>query len=166
MPSIVEGIGIRSALEADAACIASILIATGWFEYVAAAAQEEAIQRIASHIELCLVGKSHSVYVAETGNGEVVGYVSVHWLPSLFLPAPEGYLSDLFIEATHRGKGIARELLAVVEREAKDRGASRLALITNRNREAYRRRFYSKMGWIERDNMANFVFDLSTADQC
>jgi hypothetical protein len=43
--------------------------------------------------------------------------------------------------------------------DAEARGCSRLNLLNGRQRESYRREFYEKNGWRERD-MASFVFDL------
>ena len=103
---------------------------------------------------------SHSIYVAETAQYGVIGYACVHWLPYLFLPGPEGYLSELFVEQTHRGKGVGKQLLNSIVTEAKHRDCSRLMLITSRGRESYRREFYLKQGWVERDGMANFVLRL------
>ena len=103
---------------------------------------------------------SHSIYVVETAQFGVIGYACVHWLPYLFLPGPEGYLSELFVEQTHRGKGVGKQLLNSIVTEAKHRDCSRLMLITSRGRESYRREFYLKEGWLERDGMANFVLRL------
>ncbi|HEU4616533.1 MAG TPA: GNAT family N-acetyltransferase [Gammaproteobacteria bacterium] len=116
--------------------------------------------RVERLLAACMNGGDHSVHVAEDSNGEIVGYASVHWLPTLFLPDPEGYVSELFVAEAHRGRGVGRALLDTIVSEARARACSRLMLITNRSRESYVRRFYSKAGWIERDGMANFVLEL------
>lgn len=51
----------------------------------------------------------------------IVGYIAVHWLPYLFLPAPEGYVSELFVSESVRGQGIGTQLLETVTIEAKRR---------------------------------------------
>jgi len=153
-------VNVRLAHETDASSVAKILRATGWFEHLAAEAAVETESRIKRHIGLCRSDDSHSVYVAENEDGIVVGYASVHWLPYLFLSGPEGYISELFVDETHRGKRIGKMLLEAIVYEAKTRGCSRLMLITSRNRESYKRKFYSKQGWAERDGMANFVFKI------
>jgi GNAT superfamily N-acetyltransferase len=109
------------------------------------------------HLDLCRSGESHNVYVAEN-SGAILGYVSVHWLPYLFLTGPEGYISELFINEQARGKGIGTRLLEKVKEEGAKRGCSRLALINNRGRESYSRGFYEKQGWTERKEMANFIY--------
>ena len=86
-----------------------------------------------------------------------MGYGSVHWLPYLFLQGPEGYVSELFVRESARGQGIGRELLKVIETEAKARGCVRLSLINLRSRESYTRQFYVKAGWEERPDAANFI---------
>lgn len=158
-PVMLE-IAIRPMRTSDAPHVAQILRATGWFEHMANETVERTESRIENHIALCHGQRGHSGYVAEVRNGNVVGYALVHWLPSLFLPSPEGYLSDLFVHDAFRGIGIGRKLLDVAVQEAKNRGCSRLSLITNRSRETYGRGYYRKAGWVEREGMACFVFTL------
>ena len=78
--------------------------------------------------------KFTSIYVAEAEAGDLLGYVSVHWLPYLFLPGPEGFVSELFIRKTARGQGVGTQLLQTVQTEAEQRGCSRLSLLNNRDR--------------------------------
>jgi GNAT superfamily N-acetyltransferase len=115
--------------------------------------------RINHHLMLCNVDESHSIYVAE-GNSGIVGYVAVHWLPYLFLPAPEGYISKLFVHESARGRGIGTQLLEVVKAEAQGRGCSRLMLVNSRSRDSYKHKFYERQGWEERQDIANFVYAL------
>lgn len=150
----------RPMLQSDATHVARILRATNWFGHMAVETVDETRLRIERHIHQCRVNGAHSGYVAELTNGNVVGYALVHWLPSLFLPSPEGYLSELFVEEAYRGNGIGRRLLDAVVAEAKDRKCSRLSLIANRTRESYRRKYYLKAGWLERDGMAVFALVL------
>jgi GNAT superfamily N-acetyltransferase len=103
---------------------------------------------------------SHSVFVAESADGRLTGYVSVHWLPYLFLRGPEGYVSELFVSEDHRGNGIGSGLLDMVTREASDRGCVRLMLVTVRTRDSYVRGFYTQRGWVERSEVANMVYEL------
>lgn len=148
---------IRPAGDADASAITHILRSTGWFESMMAEPSQATESRIQHHLKLCLADHSHSVYLAEHRDGSVVGYVSAHWLPYFFLSGPEGYVSELFIEEAYRGRNIGKRLLKEVVREAKERACSRLMLVTSRSREAYRRKFYAKDGWQEREDIANFI---------
>ena len=97
---------------------------------------------------------------ARAGDGGLLGYTTVHWLPCLFLPSPEGYVAELFVSQEARGQGIGRTLLDEVVEEARRRGCSRLQLINFRQRESYARGFYAKNGWEERPDAANFALSL------
>ncbi|NJR65920.1 MAG: GNAT family N-acetyltransferase [Leptolyngbyaceae cyanobacterium CRU_2_3] len=80
--------------------------------------------------------------------------------PLSFLLAPEGYVSELFVHESVRGQGIGTQLLEAVKAEAESRGCSRLLLVNSRSRDSYKRKFYEKQGWQEREDMANFVYRL------
>jgi GNAT superfamily N-acetyltransferase len=147
---------IRPAELSDAGAIAAILRELPWFESASKEPPEATGERVARLMAMCQRDSSHTVLAGEC-EGAVVGYASVHWLPYLILPAPEGYVSELFILASHRGQGLGKMLLDAVEHEARLRGCSRLSLLNGRHRESYAREFYRKIGWTEREAMANFV---------
>lgn len=151
---------LRKAFPDDAPALGGILRETGWFATLQAEPPAGDAQ-ITANLEPYLQDGSHSMYVAEDPAGQVVGYIAVHWLPYLFLPGPEGFISELFVSAAGRGQGTGGRLLQVVEQEARSRGCFRLSLLNGRQRESYRRRFYQKQGWEERPGMANFIFWLS-----
>ncbi|MGB8213149.1 MAG: GNAT family N-acetyltransferase [Anaerolineales bacterium] len=156
-------IEIRKAEQSDVPAIAKILRELGWFAHITTETPAETQAHIARQLVLCQTDDSHLVFVAEAANGEVVGYVSVHWLPYLIHTGPEGYVSELFINNSSRGQGIGSRLLETVESEAIRRGCTRLALLNMRQRESYQREFYSKHGWEERPQAANFVKVLQDA---
>ena len=151
---------IRKAKQEDAPGISRILHALNWNEHLREEPIQELEQRVKEHLELCNKDDSHSLFVAENSDGKVIGYAAVHWLPYFILKGPEGYLSELFVANSERGKGVGSQLLEVVKEEAMNRGCSRLSLINIKRRESYRRGFYNKCGWIERNDAANFVFQL------
>jgi GNAT superfamily N-acetyltransferase len=153
-------IKIRKANVKDAPAIAEILKSAAWAVYTTPSPHNSTAENIAREIKLCNADKSHSIYVAENADGALVGYVSAHWLPYLFLDGPEGYLSELFIDEACRGNGVGTKLLKAVESEARERGCSRLLLINSRKRESYQRSFYRKKGWKEREEAVNFVYNL------
>jgi GNAT superfamily N-acetyltransferase len=154
---------IRKAVPADAPSIAELIRSLGYFGFISAEAADATAGRTLKHLLMCLRDDSHMVLVAVKPEGRVMGYVSVHWLPYLFLPGPEGYISELFIHSDFRGQGIGGRLLEAVRGEAVQAGCARLMLVNLRERESYQRQFYSKHGWKERPAMANFVFDLTGA---
>lgn len=151
---------IRPALPDDAPAICGILRELDYFTHIVEASPEEATDRVARHLELCEADDSHTVLVAEKETG-VVGYAAVHWLPYLLLPGPEGYVSELFVRESERGRGIGTALLKAVIEQAQDRGCYRLMLTNGRDRPAYRRGFYKERGWTERPDIANFVLLLT-----
>jgi GNAT superfamily N-acetyltransferase len=151
---------IRKAKVEDADGIVEILKQAGKSVYSMPTPYVATTEQVAAQIRMCHADKSHTVYVAENDGGRIVGYVGAHWLPYLFLDGPEGYLSELFIDESCRGNSIGTGLLKAVESEARERGCSRLLLLNSRARESYRRSFYRKKGWTEREEAANFVYNL------
>lgn len=152
---------IRPAQFADAAAITALILELGQFgHHFAGLSDAGAQQRVARLLEQCLSDASHSVYIAVGATGALVGYTAVHWLPYLFLPGPEGYVSELFVAEAARGSGIGSRLLQAIIQEARARGCSRLSLLNMRDRESYERGFYMKQGWQERPDAANFILRL------
>jgi GNAT superfamily N-acetyltransferase len=151
---------IRIAQFSDCPALADLLREVGWFEAINSKSPAEAAEHLELHLADCLADESHSVYVGVDESGEVLGYVSVHWLSYLFLPGPEGYVSELFLRPSARGQGLGASLLETVKAEARERGAYRLSLLNNKSRESYERGFYQKQGWVERPIMSNFIYRL------
>jgi len=151
---------IRKATASDAEALATLIRGIGWFERFNAEPFDAARDRLASHLDMCTADDSHSIYVAVNASEGLLGYVSVHWLPYLFLRGPEGFVSELFVQDAQRGIGVGARLLETVVQVARARGCSRLQLINFRHRESYQRQFYTKQGWEERPLAANFVLRL------
>jgi N-acetylglutamate synthase-like GNAT family acetyltransferase len=149
---------IRKAGTEDAPAIAEMLRALGLFAHLAIEAPQTTLERVTRHLALCNADSSHSVFVAHNPAGELVGYGAVHWLPYLILTGPEGYVSELFVPESCRGRGVGSQLLKVMQAEARERGCSRLMLLNIRKRESYQRKFYLKQGWEEREEAANFIY--------
>ena len=152
---------IRRAQAADVDTIADLLRNLNYFHRLEGQSQEQVRAQVRRQLGLCLGDDGHSIYVAAAGDAPLLGYVAVHWLPYLFLPGPEGFVSELFVAETARGQGVGTRLLQAVKEEARVRGCARLSLLNMRERESYQRGFYSKDGWEERPDAANFVFDTS-----
>ena len=150
-------ITIRKALSSDAKSIAELIQEIGWFPDFGENLSVSTIERVAQHIDLCTSDNSHTIYIAAKKE-EIIGYVNVHWLPYMFLSGPEGFISEIFVKPNHRQNGVGKKLLSSVEAEAKERGCSRLMLVNSRERESYKRDFYTKVGWEERTQIANFVY--------
>lgn len=152
---------IRDSTSADAVGIAEVLRSIDWLTRFQEQSLETVTQQVYEMLLVCFRDDSHAVYVAEEAmTGGVLGYGVVHWLPYPVLAGVEGFVSDLFVRADSRGRGVGTELLARIKQEASERGCCRLSLLNARGREAYERGFYRKAGWEERDGMANFVLRL------
>ena len=144
---------IRPAVAADGPAIAVLLEALGDLPMLAG----EDVAAVASrHVPVAVASPDTTLLVVEGDDG-LIGYANVHWVHDLFMPGPEGYLSELFILESHSGRGIGSEVLGVIEAEARDRGAFRLSLLNAKRRASYERRFYERHGWVERPEIANFV---------
>ncbi|MGI9185918.1 MAG: GNAT family N-acetyltransferase [Gaiellales bacterium] len=144
---------IRPARAQDAPAIAELLEALGDLPMLA---DEDVAAVAARHVPLAVASPDTTLLVVEEPSG-LIGYANVHWVHDLFMPGPEGYLSELFILESHSGRGIGSEVLAVIESEARERGAFRLSLLNAKRRASYERRFYERHGWVERPEIANFV---------
>jgi len=103
-------IKIRNVQVQDAEEITGIIRQVGWFEHLKSETAQATKERVRKHIAACLANDSHSAFVAENENHEVIGYSSVHYLPYFFLSGPEEYVSELFITEKARGKGVGSAL--------------------------------------------------------
>ncbi len=149
-------IAIRKATTSDAPALARFVKDLGMFSWMNEDDPPSFRDRVAAHLSHCLADESHTVYVARREE-DLIGYAVVHWLPYLILRGPEGYLSEFFVREEARGARAGTSLLAEIRREAIRRGCSRLSLLNNRSRASYQRGFYSKHGFEERADMANFI---------
>ena len=153
-------VAIRDARPEDASGVDHVLRSLGWFTHLDAVSSEETQARIAGVVaEKCAVGGDHTLLVAESSARGVVGYLFVHWLPNLIFGG-EGYVSELFVLPDARGQGIGTALLDEARRRGIARGCQRLTLFNRRERESYQRGFYTKHGWVERDDAALFMYYL------
>jgi ribosomal protein S18 acetylase RimI-like enzyme len=85
------------------------------------------------------------VFAAERA-GAVVGMVTAQLLVSTAEGAPSVVVEDLIVERRARGCGVGRALLRAVEGWARQRGATRLQLLADRE-NAPALAFYEATGW-------------------
>lgn len=151
---------IRLACLEDAPALADLLREIGYFATVNAETPAATRERVSRHLALNLADDSHTVYACLSADKALLGYLSVHWLPYLIHSGPEGYISELFVRDSARGQGVGSALLAAAVTEARRRGCGRMALVNMRFRDSYLRGFYTKHGWQEREDAANFILTL------
>ena len=89
------------------------------------------------------------VLLAIDESEQVVGLMSLSHRPQLRLAGEILSIDELAVLNTARGRGTGQRLLEEARRLAKEIGAKRIELHTNRNRESYRRQFYLKNGFTE-----------------
>ena len=98
--------------------------------------------------------KSDSVIFAAGSMSQLTGFIQMY--PSHSSVAMQGIwiLNDLFVDRSHRRKGIARQLLQRAKQHAQETGAVRIALATQiENRAA--KNLYEKLGYI-RDELFDY----------
>ncbi len=150
---------VRRAITKDAIHMANILREIGWSERRNSLPMEEVSGPIAGLIEH--VGKDnegHTVLVVEDENGEVLGFINVHWIPFVMLGSFEGYVSDVFVSPKASGRGVGSLLLESIMKEGENSGCMRLMVTNGKEKLSYKSGFYKKMGWTERPKVANFVY--------
>jgi len=114
------------------------------------------VQQARDAVCACIGDRSRDLIVADC-DGQVVGYVAVHWIPFPMLRGQEAYVSDLLVRHDWRGHGVGRRLLAVTEDRARARGCVRIMLNNRKTEEAFARSFFAQAGFRERTEYANFV---------
>jgi len=151
---------IRPARREDLGAIVALWRDLDWLNWIREADPSRIESVMAKRLAESQADDSHLALVAEDGQGQVLGYAAMHFLPCFMMPGPEAYVSELFVAADARGQGVGQQLLRHLEDTAQERGCARLMLITLRDRESYQREFYKKQGWQERPVIANFVRNL------
>ena len=127
---------IRSATEGDVELITAL---SGELGYPASA------EDVARRWLAISAAAGHAVYVAETADGSVVGWI--HVFGALRLESePFAELGGLVVAEVHRGRGIGRLLCERAARWARDGGFRALRVRTRAERAATHR-FYRHIGF-------------------
>jgi GNAT superfamily N-acetyltransferase len=144
-------VDLRQARAGDGRAIAQVLADHDRFE-----GRLDDLAAAASRIE-SLLPDAHdplrTLLVADEGLEGVVGYA--HWQVTypVFLDGPSLYLTELFVAARVRGRGIGSLLLEAVHAEAAALGAARVELVQVRDTDAHRRGFYRDRGYRNADHL-------------
>ena len=147
---------IRQATPDDADALAAVIHGLGGFRAFEGASADDVRVAVRDNLAATLAGGGSTLLVAEDDDG-VFAWAQAHWLHDLFMPGPEGYLTELFVAASHQGRGVGTALHDLLVAEARRRGAYRMTLLNGRHRDSYARGYYARLGWEERDGMASFA---------
>lgn len=101
-------------------------------------------------------GDNALLLVAEL-SGKVVGYIHGEIVNYLLFAGHEMLVSELFVRNQCRGKGVGTALISAIEAEAVKRKCFRVSVLNSRERESYRRGFYTDLGYEESSHMAHFI---------
>lgn len=109
-------------------------------------ARDKAERDIAALLPEGRVPEGHHLFVIENGGGEPVGRL---W----FAERPRGsetvaWVYEISIDEAHRGRGLGREAMVLLEREARTRGYPAIALNVFGGNEAARA-LYRSLGYAE-----------------
>lgn len=151
----------RQAGSDDASAIAAVLHDSD-LKSIRGESPETTAENVAGNLQQVMDGESSAVFVAETPDNQLAGYCAVHHVPFVFLPGGEAYISELFVRPQWSGQGIGSKLLELAIEAARRWGCARVSLLNRRDRESYRRGFYAKHGFQEREQLANFVLPLNS----
>ncbi len=94
-----------------------------------------------SHDDACLL-------IAEGDEGQVLGFISLHFIIQLAFEGDFCRISYLCVDANARGQGIGERLVQAAEQHARARGCDRLELHCDERRTAAHR-FYTRLGYQE-----------------
>ena len=141
---------IRAAEEKDLPSIHILLSELGYDSVDADLLKETWKQIISS--------KKMGIVVAEI-ESKIAGYLAYSFKPQLRLCGLSMEIDELSISEIFRGSGIGTSLINEAKNIAKSNQAKRIILSTNRDRESYKRSFYTKNGFQEK-NSAWFNMDL------
>lgn len=97
-------------------------------------------------LALMLTDLERRVVLVAEQEGSVVGMATVQLVVSTAEGGPAGLVEDLVVDPAHRWRGTGRRLVEAAEGWARDRGATRLQLLADRENEPALR-FYVRIGW-------------------
>jgi len=129
-------IAIRPATGEDAEAIAALSSPLGY---------PSAAEKVRSRLESLLHRPDDAVWVAETAEARVIGWVHVS-VRRLVENDPEAEIGGLIVDEEHRGSGAGRLLMERAEQWARAQGLPSVYLRSNVLRQAAHA-FYTKLGY-------------------
>jgi ribosomal protein S18 acetylase RimI-like enzyme len=102
---------------------------------------------MATRLEALVADGHVTVLLARTHeDGTPVGVAVLRVQPSIFGPAQEAYLAELYVVPTRRGQGYGRELITEAIRVAREQGADYAFMITSED-DRVAQRLYQAVGF-------------------
>jgi len=92
------------------------------------------------------------IFVAEGTNNDIAGFVSYSYKPQLRVTGNLFEVDEIVVSSKSRGSGVGKLLLDFALEKAKAANARFVILSTSRDRESYKRRFYMKNGFDEKNS--------------
>ena len=107
---------------------------------------------------------NYTVYVA-VAEGQIVGAFELLIMDNLaHVGAPSGIVEDVVVHPAWRGQGIGKQMMAFALEQCRQAGCYKLALSSNRKREAAHR-FYEALGFQKHGYSFVACLERSTADE-
>ena len=104
-------------------------------------------QELAARLADLIVGDDVTVLLArEHETGKAVGVAVLRVQPSVWSPAQEAYLAELYVVPSQRGQGYGRALITEAIRAARERGADYAFVITSEE-DRLAQRLYEAAGF-------------------
>jgi len=130
---------IRRATPEDEAAVAGLM------EQLGAAVHGGVAARLKARFAQMLTLDRHALWVAEE-EGQVLGLVTASVRPTLYHSGPSVLIDELVVDASARGQGVGRALIAGVVIWASEQGASEVEVSTAMDNQAAQA-FYQQCGF-------------------
>jgi len=139
-PSWPDGITVRSYTDADGERVQALLDAaySGWDPDHVELSQEDWLAFMTAHAEF-----DPALWFLCERNGDLVA-CALHWRAS----DGAGWVKDIVVRESERGRGLGQALLLHGFREYRDRGAVRVGLKVDANNPTGAVKLYEKVGFV------------------
>jgi len=92
------------------------------------------VEAFRAFVDETIAGEAWSAWIAEDGDGRAIGCVWVHLVETVPHPSrarwerPVAYLTNMYVEASHRRAGVGRDLVDAAIAAARERGVDGVML--------------------------------------
>ncbi|MET3037266.1 GNAT family N-acetyltransferase [Chryseobacterium sp. NRRL B-14859] len=108
----------------------------------------DARNAVSRKMKILLQDPDEYLVVAETSDGEVVAFISIHIIPQIALEGDFARISYFSVDEKHRSSGIGKVMEEYCEKIAIERNCDRIELHCNSSREKAHQ-FYYRQGYTE-----------------